>query len=311
MKRRKRLFYKEILNHCYQRTVDGIVLFYNVYDHLVFFTIFCMAARNHEVQVLSLCQMPDHIHDVLRAKSVMELSAFVGDFTRTFARVHNETCHRKGALFESPYGSAPKKGDKHARTTLIYVGNNPPERRICKKAEEYRWNYLAYAQNDHPFSEKLIVRNASSAMQKAIREVRYTFEVGKPLSYAQLKRLFQPLDLREKQQLTDFIITIYNVINHEGSIRFFDSYENMLTAMHSNTGSEYDLNERFIGKDDSHYGKMSRILQEQLELKDIHDVLAFSPEEKAMAFQLLRQETFAMDEQIANYLRMPIKTERF
>lgn len=270
-----------------------------------------MTARKHDVQVLSLCQMPDHIHDVLRSKNVKEMSAFVGDFTRTFARVHNETCHRKGALFESPYGSAPKRGDKRARTTLIYVGNNPPERRICKTAEEYRWGYLAYAQSDHPFSEKLIIRKASSALQKAVTEVKRTFKDGKPLSYAQLKRLFSPLEFREKQQLTDFIITTYNVIDYTEAIRFFGSYENMLTAMHSNTGSEYDLNERFIGKDDSHYGKMSRILQEQLELNDIHDVLAFSPEEKAMAFQLLRRETFAMDEQIAAFLRTPVKRDRF
>ena len=311
MKRRKRLFQKGIINHCYQRTVKGNVLFYNVSDCLVFFTIFCMATRKYTVQVLSLCLMPDHIHGTIRARKVQELSAFVGDYTRSFSKVHNETCHRKGALFASPFGSAPKYGDKNARTNLIYVGNNPVERRLCKKAEEYRWNFLAYAECPHPFSDKLIIREASNAMQRAIREVRRMFDDGKPLSYAQLQRMFMPLDMAEKQQLTDFIITLYNVIEYDEAVRFFDSYEDMLIAMHSTTGSEYDINEKFLGKDDSCYSQMSRIVDKKLELKDIHDVLALSAEEKMDVFKLLRQDTFAMSEQIARFLRLPIKRERF
>lgn len=311
MKSRKRTFQKGILNHCYQRTVDKSVLFYNVSDYLVYFTLYCTTARKYDVQVLSLCQMPDHLHQSVRAKRLDVLSAFVGEVTRTFSKVHNETCHRKGALFESPYGSAPKNGDKKARTNLIYVGNNPVERRICSQAEDYRWNYLAYAASAHPFSEPLIVRQASSALQKALREVKRMRTDGKPLAYAQLQRLFQPLDRKEKQQLTDYIIGLYNVIDYDEAIRFFGSYEDMLLAMHSNTGSEYDLNESFIGKDDTYYYQMSRIVSEKLPVTDVHDVLALSPEEKFEVFQLLRRETFALGEQIAAFLRMPVKTERF
>ena len=304
MKSRKRLFKKGIINHCYQRTAGGVVLFYNVSDYLVFFTIFCVSARKHDVVVLSLCQMPDHIHHTVKAKNASELSAFVGDYTRVFSRRHNAVCHRSGQLFESPFGSAPKTGDKKARTNLIYVGNNPVERRLCKKAEEYRWNYLAYANSSHPFSSECIIRNASAAMKKAVREVKWMFNEGKSLVYAQLQRLFGTLSVEEKKQLTDYIVSLYNVIDYEDAIRYFDSYEDMLRAMHSNTGSEYDINETFLGKDDSYYLQMSHIVSKKLDLTDIHDILGFPAAEKAEVFKLLRQDTFAMGEQIARFLRL-------
>lgn len=311
MKSRKRLFVKGIIHHCYQRTVDNYLLFYNVIDYLVFFTVYCVTARKYKVQVLSLCQMPDHLHQSVKAPSVEILSDFVGEVTRVFSKVHNETCHRKGALFDSPYGSAPKSGDKRARTNLIYVGNNPVERRLCKRAEEYRWNYLAFARSNHPFSEKLVVRKASTALQKALREVKRMYADGKPLAYVQLQRMFQPLDVKEKQQLTDYIISLYNVIDYQQAIRFFGSYEDMLLALHSSTGSEYDINERFIGKDDSYYSRMGRIVMQKLKLADIHDVLALPFEEKFEVFKLLRSDTFALNEQIVSFLRMPVKKGRF
>ena len=43
----------------------------------------------------------------------------------------------------------------------------------------------------------------------------------------------------------------------------------------------------------------------------VKDYQTLSPEEKFEVFQLLRRETFALGEQIAAFLRMPVKTERF
>lgn len=74
MKRRK--FYIDILNHCYQRTADDGVLFYTFSDHLVYFTLFCVLARKYNIQVLALCQMPDHVHDCIVAKSSKDFVGF-------------------------------------------------------------------------------------------------------------------------------------------------------------------------------------------------------------------------------------------
>ena len=112
---------------------------------------------------------------------------------------------------------------------------------------------------------------------------------------------------KEKEQLTDFIISLYNIIDYENAASLFDSFDDMLNAMHSNTGSEYDINEVFIGKSDAHYAKMMSLVLDKYDFKDIHDVLRLSPEKKDDVFQLLMANTDALPEQIAAFLRMPVK----
>lgn len=75
--------YRDIINHCYQRGADGIVLFYSVSDHLVYFTTYCLLAKKHNVKVLSLCQMPDHVHDTVVVKKVEQLSCFKQEVSMT------------------------------------------------------------------------------------------------------------------------------------------------------------------------------------------------------------------------------------
>ena len=302
-----RRFYRGIVNHIYQIAINGDVIFYSISDHLVYFTIFCTFARKHGIRVLKLCQMPDHIHGSVTTDRKKSLSDFERDTTAVFAREHNRVCHRKGPFFKSPFGSVPKYGDKKARSNLIYVDNNPVERRICEKAEQYRWNYLAYANNDHPFSEPFRAREASNAMLRAIRTVKDRHSRELHLPYPILKRMFKPLSNKERKQLVDIIITTYSVIDYQESIRFFDNLDAMLTAIHSTTGSEHDLNEVFVGKDDSWYRRMTEIVMAHDNLSDIHDMLGYPPEKKYALFQLLRRETRATSEQIAKFLRIKLR----
>ena len=227
----------------------------------------------------------------------------------SFAREYNEVCHRQGPLFESPFGSAPKIGAKKARTNLIYVGNNPVERQLSVRAEDYRWNFLAFAVSDHPFSKRIVLRQVRWALRQAITEVKHQHARGKPLSYAQLQRLFKPLTPEERQQLTDKIISTYNVIDYHAAIAYFNSYEDMLTAMHATTGSEYDLNEIFTGKSDAHYARMAAVVMRELQPNDIHDILSLPEVDKKRIFQLIRRYCDAPAEQIGKFLHMVVGRE--
>ena len=308
MKRRSRYFLKSIINHVYQRAVNGFLVFYNVSDYLVFFTMMCIIAPKYGVQVLMCSLMPDHFHLSSCAERRNNLSNCVKEITRLFAHEQNLICHREGQLFSHPFGSVPKPGDKKGRANLIYVGNNGPERRLALRAEDYRWSFLAYAKSDHPFSEPIVIRRASPDLKRAIKEVESTHNDGKHLKYRQLQRLFKPLVRKEKEQLTDFIISLYNIIDYDNAAILFDSFDDMLNAMHSNTGSEYDINEVFIGKSDAHYAKMMSLVLKKYNFKDIHDVLRLSLEEKNDVFQFLMANTDALPEQIAAFLRIPVKS---
>ena len=250
--------------------------------------------------------MPDHTHMSVVADTVEHLSGFMGEANRTFSFAHNQVCHTKFSWFESTYGSVPKSGTKDGRSNLIYVGNNPVERQLAAQAEDYRWTFIAYAKSNHPFSEKLIIRNCSWHMKNAVREVRDQHKRNKPLKYNQFKRMIEKLGAKEVQQLIDFIIVTYNVMDYEETLRYFDGkMDNYLTALHSTTTREYDLNETFVGWSDAHYAKMAQVLLAEMKLNDIHDFLSWPLEERKRLFRILKYRTTATNGQIRKFLHLP------
>lgn len=192
MKQRKRLIVRNVISHCYQRTAGGVVIFYNISDYLVLFTIFCTTARKYKVKILSLCLMADHIHICISEERKGELSAFVREYSKLFSRVHNRTCHTQGNLFESPFGSAPEFGDKKARANLIYIGNNAPERRLHSSFLQIflRQGLVPdipqYPQSRYNFFPKrkiLDIRATSVLVQKVEQGSKYVHDVlGLPIA---------------------------------------------------------------------------------------------------------------------------------
>lgn len=310
MKSFARKFLPGTLIHCYQNTVNGFLLFYNHSDHLVHFTIFCTCAKRYGIRVLAICQMADHIHSGVQAPSREALSLFNQEVSSKYAFSDSSVCKRKGHLFNRPFGSALKQGSKKVRTNLIYIGNNPVERQLCSKAIDYRWNFLAYADNDHPFSRKLVVRKASWAMRKAIKEVNAQHRRNQPLSYTLLQRLFGSLDREEGLQLIDYIVTTYSVIDYEYASHFFGGYGNMIGAMEYNTGSEYDIKEDNFGKSDACYGHIARWLYDNLNISDIHEVFSLPESLRTGLLMEMHSELGTEIRQLAKYLRLKIEYKK-
>ena len=305
MKNDSRKFKSGVLIHCYQNTVEGYLLFYTISDYLVYFTIFCVLAIKYDITIAALCQMPDHVHSSLMAKSLRSLSLFIKEVSFAYSKAINSVCKSKGGVFNRRFGSALKEGGKKARTNIIYIGNNPVERKLVEKAEQYRWNYLAYAKNKHPFSEKIIVRRASSRIKKAMEEVKGCFNRKKALSYNQLQRMFSKLDRLEKLQLTDFIITTYSVIDYRVTRQLFGSIEDAISAMHSNTGNEYDIQEEFTGRTDAHYSNITAAIMHNQKVGDIHDLLALPESARLARLRGIVREMKIPAIQAAKYLRIP------
>ena len=127
------------------------------------------------------------------------------------------------------------------------------------------------------------------------------------MNYTLLRNLNKGLTREETEQLTDYIISTYNVIDYPAAIRFFDTYPDMLRAISSNIGSEHDLNEIFLGKDDRPYAQMTRVLMTVCGYQDIHEFLPLSVERKQELFAILRKHTGAKSRQIGRYLHLPIE----
>ena len=254
MRVKKRRFKAEAYEHIYCRSANKTILFFDDIDRLAYYTAFSSQARKENVTVLALAIMFDHIHHLSGFSNPEDMASFMRNHLSFFALEYNHDMEKHGPVFEKAYGNAPKSGEKKIRTAIAYVDNNHVEKKLCARVEECRWNFVAYLGSDHPYSEKLQLDKASRKLRRAISSVR---SCNGPIGYRRLRNLFDGLDPKEKEQLTDFIITHYYPIDREAVLSYYGGdYQTMLTALNSNTGNEYDFKEEFDPGSHQVYVKM-------------------------------------------------------
>lgn len=280
MKRRTHSVIKAgAVHHIYQNTRNRYLIFYSYTDYLVFYSHLSVAARRYDVRLLGVCLMVDHIHLLVYAADPNQLRAFVQYYTSRFTRKYNLYYGIQGPLFNTPFGGVPKLGHKKVRSAIAYLYNNPVEGLLFDRAEQARWNFLAYAAEKAPFSEKLRMDYARWELRKALKQVKDSSQTDKPLEYAQLSQITEGLSSREVQQFIDYTVRQYACIDYPALTRYYGSYEKMLTAVNANTGSEYDLQEDSHAKDYRIYPKMMARLSGSTQ-RTMKDILALPRERR-------------------------------
>ena len=309
MKRRD--FNEFAIEHIYQRPSERGLLFYSDMDYLQFFTIICVCAVKHYIRIVSLSLMPDHFHLLIISPSSESTASFMRDCTSLFAMDFNEYCGRHGNLWQKSYGKALKISDKAKRTAIAYVGNNGAEKQLCIRTEEYRWNFLAYFNDENPFSEPVKAKAASKYLKKAQAIIRRYHDLNKPLGIHLLEKMRNGLDDREWDQLCDYVISVYNVIDYIAAIRFYGSFETMLTALNSNTGSEYEIREEMNGLPDTNYDEIRKHLLKNGHLENARQnprqLLRLSEDARTELAERIRQDGVAPIYQIRKYLHLPVR----
>lgn len=298
-------FRQGAIQHIYQNTVDGVLIFYSVRDFLVFFTTFATVSRHYDIRILGICLMFDHIHLLVEARNKACLDRFVSHYTSWFVRQYNEWYGLKGSLFNRAYGLASKVSDKDIRSAIAYLYNNPVERLLCLRAEQSRWNFLAFGERPYPFSSPIRLDKARAPMRRAVEEVKISRKDERPLNYAQLKRITRHLTPAEQQQLTDFAISTYNCIDYQDLIYRFDDYGSLLTALSTTTGSEHGLKETFVGRSDKIYQQMTTFLLESHCISNPDDLLRMPLEKRRELFEPLWIWSGVSRRQVEKYLHLP------
>ena len=258
---KKRIVIPGAVHHSYQRTKPGKLIFYSARDAIVFYTIAMTFGEKFGIRHVGLCLMPDHIHQLTIPADVSVFSDYHARVTSVFVREFNADCGRSGALFDEaePFGSAPKTKSKAVRTSIAYLANNAPERFLCERAEQYRWNFIAYSNDQHPFSKPIKLREASFKLRNSLKIIDVCRSQGRYLRYGQIDGLFTGLVPEERDQLIDYIIVKYCTIDFGYMLSFYRSYNDMLIAVNSNTGAEYDISEERSHGSDAIYRDMCRI----------------------------------------------------
>lgn len=293
------------LQHVYKRTADHGVLFYRVSDHLVYYTIESVMAHRHRIPVYATCHMFTHTHDSVAAVDPAHLSAFEHDLNCVFTREYNLETGREGRLFEGPFGSAPNRDDKEKRSALIYIMNNPVEKRLVSRAIEDRWTFLAYYEDAFPFSERPVLSRSRWALRNAMKEVDVEFRSGRYLGYAILRRLFAGLNDMEKRQLTDYIIHRYFYFEVEGCRKLFGSMARMVKTTDETKGREFEVGEEYDKSSDVPFREMC-ILAGRYGLLNQGFPLWHLPDNRLNAIGFsLQEKTGATDLQVARFLHRP------
>ena len=302
MRGHKRKFYPDVFEHIFQHSIDYNVIFYSMVDRLVFFTIFSIMAERDGVVVLALALMYNHFHCLIKTTSSKVMALFIGTVTSTFAHAFNRDIGREGALFQKAYGNAVKYSDKKIRTCISYNYNNSVEKGLYVRAEDDRWNFLAYIDNDHPFSEPIKLDCASKWLRSALKEIDSHVKDKAYLNYATVRRLFKKLSLKEREQLLDYTISKYLPIDKAALVDYYKGYDQMVMAINSNTGSEYDIKEEFDNETDRIYTQMLDIISKSSYEDRPHSVIMEKPEKKIQIANVLRKRTGAKEYQIARIL---------
>lgn len=261
MKGSRRIYYADSLQHIYQNTYYSGVIFYNVEDYVLLYTLMSTIAKKMNIKIITLCFMINHIHCFVKVINKKELSSFVMRYTSVFVKEYNKNKRRSGPLFKENFGSASKIGSKKIMSTIAYIANNPVLKRLCYRAEEYRWGFLSYAINKTPFSSPIVIRKSSVSLRNSIKIVSSCVDDNLYLNYTLQKELFKKLDFEEKEQLLDYIISSYNVIDYEEMIKYYGCYDKMLIAINSNSGSEYDIKEERDSSSDLVFFKMIEVAE--------------------------------------------------
>lgn len=307
--RKKRRFILDECNHVYQRTVNGINIFYDTEDYLLCLTILTTSARKYNIKLIEVCFMIDHIHILLVSETCRQMAEFIRYYSSIFAHEYNTSVSRKGQLFFKSFGSAPKKGDKKTRSAIIYIGNNPVEKKLCCIAEDYRWNFLAYIKDPKAFSPQLPSKNYSPKLRKSIKEVKVLNSLNRYINPHKLHRLFEGLDNAETEILTDVIVSEYMPLDTNGLLKYYTDYDQMIYAMKSSSGSDYDVKETYWPGSDQIYRDMAKYLKEVKGMKQVRSVIQLPEEEKMLMAEELKHRFGATEVQVGKFLHMRANTK--
>ena len=293
MRGHKRKLPSDTFEHIYIRSINQFVIFYSMEDRLVYYTVFAVMAKRYRVTVLALALMFDHIHHLIKTISRELYGKFIGVTTSTFAMAYNRDSGRKGPLFHKAYGNSAKRRDKDIRNCIAYNYNNSVEKLLFNRAEQDRWNLLAYIDNPHPFSKEICRKTASKKLLKSMDAVILFHGRNKYLDYPVVRKLFEGLGLEEREQLLDFIISLYLPIDKECLLGFYNSYDAMVLAINSNTGKEYDMNEIFDPESHQDFVRMLELTQRSSFADNPRSIILAPEEQKRKIAKAFMERTGA------------------
>ena len=204
--------------------------------------------------------MPNHTHSEEEARDKESFLLFHDELNALFTQEYNRQHHRTGPLWDSPFGYAAKTVAKRIRDTTCYIANNPVAGKLVKDILSSRWSLLPYYKNNHPFSEKIVLRHASRPLRRAVDLVNHFRRRNLPLTYLRQSLIFKGLQEEERAQVIDRILSLYNFLDYKAMLAYYGgSFEQACLSFRTHSGSDHDIPDDY--DDYSVYIQMMGILK--------------------------------------------------
>jgi putative transposase len=139
MGRRIRVVIPGVPHHVTQRGVRRMPIFFTEGDRESYLRKISGKCREHGVEILCWCLMPNHVHLLVEPSTEDGLSLAIGRAHWAYVKDLNERHGWTGRLFEGRFFSTPMD-DSHAMNAVRYVLQNPVRARIATAPGAYRWS---------------------------------------------------------------------------------------------------------------------------------------------------------------------------
>jgi putative transposase len=127
------------IHHVTAKAPFGRVLFIDDQDRVRYLALLAKEAEKREWQVLTYCEMTNHIHLLVRTPDP-DLGAGMKSLHERFAVDLNRRHRQYGHVFGARFANKLVRSDRHLHGCLRYIARNPVAAGICASPIEWPWS---------------------------------------------------------------------------------------------------------------------------------------------------------------------------
>src|SRR5512140_1219391 len=139
MARQPRVEYPGALHHVMSRGNDGIPIFRDDADRILFLKLLVEEAERSRWILHDYCLMTTHYHLAIETPECTlstGMHRLLGRYVQRFNRRHR----RRGHLFERRFRNVLVESESHLLTVSRYIALNPVDAAIVARPEEWAWS---------------------------------------------------------------------------------------------------------------------------------------------------------------------------
>ena len=122
-------------------------IFHSRSDFEVFLSLVSEYKDAHGVVIYHYCLLNNHVHFLIQAPTVSELSVFSHFVKRRYAYYFSKTYHHAGPTFEKRFVAIPIDGESYLLECARYIERNPLRAGLAKHPADYEFSSASYYLN--------------------------------------------------------------------------------------------------------------------------------------------------------------------